>query len=53
MERKDLPALERLKAALALLPGIGARSAERLAFAILRMDEEKAEEIGGSIVYNA
>lgn len=50
MERKDLPALERLKAALALLPGIGARSAERLAFAILKMDEEKAREISESIL---
>jgi len=42
--------LDRLKAAFQKLPGIGARSAERLAFHILRSGREQAEALAAAIL---
>lgn len=41
---KGLPTLERLTLSFSRLPGIGQKSAERLAHAVLRMKEEDREE---------
>ena len=43
------PARERLVANLCMLPGIGEKTATRLALAILRWPESKARELGESI----
>lgn len=44
------PAMERLVAALARLPGIGEKTASRLAFFVLRSDAEYASELAEAIV---
>ena len=41
--------VERLTDALAMMPGIGRKSAERLAYHILRMSNEQAEQLAGAI----
>jgi len=41
--------VERLTSALAMMPGIGQKSAERLAYHILRMSREQAEELADAI----
>lgn len=46
----DLPApLERLITELSRLPGIGPKTAQRLAFAILRYDPDRAEALAGAV----
>jgi len=46
----ELPApLERLIAELSRLPGVGPKTAQRLAFAILRYDPERAEALAGAV----
>ena len=44
------PALERLTEQFARLPGIGAKSAQRLAFFVLNLPEEDAREFADAIV---
>ena len=44
------PALERLTEQFARLPGIGAKSAQRLAFFVLNLPEEDAKEFADAIV---
>ena len=44
------PALERLTEQFARLPGIGAKSAQRLAFFVLALPEEDAREFAEAIV---
>lgn len=52
MPNKALPpALQRLISALTMLPGIGEKSATRLALSILRWPESKARELGDSILH--
>lgn len=47
----NIPAsLERLVRELSRLPGVGQKTAQRLAFAILREDESKARALAGAIV---
>ncbi len=50
MAGDGLASLERLKAALQKLPGIGARSAERLAFHVLRESRESAEMLAAALL---
>jgi len=46
----ELPApLERLIAELSRLPGVGPKTAQRLAFAILRYDPERAEALAAAV----
>ena len=45
----NFPALENLIDALSALPGVGRRSALRMAFHILRMDPEQARDLSRSI----
>lgn len=45
-----LKALERLIEALAKLPSIGKKSAERMAFAMLEMDDEELKEFADSVI---
>ena len=44
------PSIQNLIAQLSNLPGIGGKSAQRLAFHILAMDEDKAKALSDSIV---
>ena len=44
------PALERLTEQFARLPGIGAKTAQRLAFFVLNLPEEDAREFADAIV---
>ena len=46
----ELKALERLKESLSKLPSIGKKSAERMAFAMLEMDDEDLKEFADSII---
>lgn len=46
---KTLKSLERLQESLAKLPSVGKRSAERMAFAMLEMDEEDLNEFADAI----
>ena len=46
---KDLKALIRLQESLAKLPSVGKKSAERMAFAMLEMDEEDLNEFSDAI----
>ena len=46
---KTLKSLERLQESLAKLPSVGKRSAERMAFAMLDMDEEDLNEFADAI----
>ena len=46
---KSLKSLERLQESLAKLPSVGKRSAERMAFAMLEMDEEDLNEFADAI----
>lgn len=47
----ELPApLDRLITELSRLPGIGPKTAQRLAFAILRYEPERAEALAGAVV---
>ncbi|GMU38176.1 MAG: recombination mediator RecR [Phycisphaerae bacterium] len=48
--RGHIESLERLKELLKRLPGIGARSAERIAFHILRSSREDAEALASGIL---
>ena len=43
------PALERLVQALSLLPGVGEKTAQRLAFSILRWEPERAQELAQAV----
>ncbi len=45
----NIPVLERLTTLLAKLPGIGPRSAERIAFYLLRVDAKEAFELAEAI----
>ena len=46
---KTLKSLERLQESLAKLPSVGKRSAERMAFAMLEMDDEDLNEFADAI----
>ena len=46
---EKLKALERLEESLNKLPGVGKKSAERLAFAMLEMEEDDLEEFAHSV----
>ena len=46
---KTLKSLERLQESLAKLPSVGKRSAERMAFAMLEMDDEDLNEFANAI----
>ena len=53
---RELPSLEKLTLSFSKLPGVGSKSAERMAYAVLRMDEEDRatfasaiEEVGAKI----
>ena len=46
---KTLKSLERLQESLAKLPSVGKRSAERMAFAMLEMDDEDLIEFSDAI----
>jgi recombination protein RecR len=46
---KDTPALEALKQALRRLPGVGPKSAQRMALHLLERDREGAERIASSL----
>jgi recombination protein RecR len=50
MSKESLASLERLKGELQKLPGIGARSAERLAFHILREPRDYAESLADALI---
>ena len=44
------PPLQRLIAALRQMPGIGQKSAQRIAFHLLRASQEQAEELAGAVL---
>ena len=46
---KNLKSLERLQESLAKLPSVGKRSAERMAFAMLEMEDEDLNEFADAI----
>ena len=46
---EKLKALENLEENLYKLPGVGRKSAERMAYAMLDFDDEKLEEIASAI----
>ncbi len=50
MNNKNLPSLDTLESALSKLPGVGTKSAERFAYAILNLKEEDALAIAESIL---
>lgn len=50
MDKYYLPALERLSECFESLPSIGRKSAQRLAYAVLKMSDEKAENFAKSIL---
>ena len=45
----DLKALVRLQESLAKLPSVGKKSAERMAYAMLEMDDEDLKEFSDAI----
>jgi recombination protein RecR len=46
---KNTPSLEELIAALRCLPGVGAKSAQRMAFHLLQRDRQGAERLGNAL----
>ncbi len=46
---KGLPSLENLSLSFSKLPGVGTKTAERMAYAVLRMEREDREEFAKSI----
>lgn len=50
MEKYYLPSLEKLTECFESLPSVGRKSAQRLAYAVLKMPDEKAKNFANSIV---
>ena len=50
MDKYYLPSLEKLSECFESLPSIGRKSAQRLAYAVLKMSDEKAEKFAKSII---
>ena len=48
---KNPPSLEALIAALRCLPGVGAKSAQRMAFHLLQRDREGAARLGNALIH--
>ncbi len=46
---RELPSLEKLALSFSKLPGIGSKSAERMAYAVLRMEKEDRDAFASSI----
>ena len=47
---KEIEPFSRLVAQLTKLPGVGAKTAQRYAYSIIRMDEKDVEEFAEAIV---
>ncbi len=50
MDKYYLPSLEKLSECFESLPSVGRKSAQRLAYAVLKMSDEKAEKFAKSIL---
>ena len=47
---REIEPFARLVAALTKLPGVGAKTAQRYAYAIIRMDEKDVEDFADSVL---
>jgi len=47
----QIPVLEQLINALKILPGVGQKTAQRMAFHMLKIDKEKAQTLGATITH--